>query len=60
MTNYENPTSLAFLDWASKNYRDSAEINAGLKLKELQKKDQRFNDPMMAYKALKESQVCPW
>jgi len=48
------------VDQYSKDLRISAEINAEIELKRLQEKDSRFNDPMMAYKFLKESQIAPW
>ena len=46
------------LDQASKDTREAAKEMAERKLKELQKKDDRFNDPMNAYKILKEMQIC--
>lgn len=42
------------LDQYSKDVRMSTEIDARIKLEELQKEDDRFNDPMMAYKYLSE------
>ena len=46
------------LDQASKDTREAVRENAERKLKELQKKDDRFNDPMNAYKFLKEMEIC--
>ena len=46
------------LDQSSKDTREAVRENAERKLKELQKKDDRFNDPMNAYKILKEMQIC--
>lgn len=51
---------IPMVDQYSKDLRISAEINAEIELKRLQEKDSRFNDPMMAYKFLKESQIAPW
>ena len=54
MNKIEDNITLPFLDHSSQVARETAKMNAEMALKELQKKDSRFNDPMMAYKFLKE------
>ena len=51
---------IPLLDQYSQDVRMSAEINAEIELKKLQKEDEKFLDPMMAYKFKKESEICPW
>ena len=46
---------MPFLDEQSQVQREWAEGQAESRLKKLQEEDDRFNDPMMAYKYLKES-----
>jgi len=55
MINREQPPLVPFLDEQSQAHREWAECRAESRLKDLQKKDDRFNDPMTAYKYLKES-----
>ena len=50
--NFDPP--VPFLDWYSSGTRENRENNARQELKELAKKDPRFNDPMTAAKFIAE------
>ena len=56
MINREQPPLVPFLDEQSQAQREWAEGQAESRLKKLQEEDDRFNDPMMAYKFLKENE----
>ena len=49
-----------FLDHHSKSVRDNAEFNARFTLKELQKTEPKFRDPVTAAKHLAESKIACW
>ena len=51
-----NQEQSPFLDEQSQVQREWAESQAESRLKKLQEEDDRFNDPMMAYKFLKENE----
>ena len=47
-----------YLDAANKTQRDYAVAQAEARLHEMQKKDERFDDPMTAAKFLREAEIC--
>ena len=53
------PPGETLVDQYSRDIRMSAEINAEIELSKLQKKDERYNDPMTAYKFIQERTIFP-